>query len=246
VATGEFGLLFVLPLFIVNAMGLTTLGAGLVLAAMGLGAFLSGASARHLSERLGATTVVILGLSLEVVGIVAVALLLSSTVPSWLLALLLVLYGVGLGLASAQLTGTVLADIPTEQSGQGSATQSTVRQLGAALGTAVIGAILAVGLSVSVPAQLDAVQGLPAAQSQQLAQSTTDSAGGTIAPLRAQGTTGRLGTAGPAVADALASGVADATRVSLFSAAGFLVFGLLFAFKLRARSRAVQRSARRE
>jgi EmrB/QacA subfamily drug resistance transporter len=246
VATGEFGLLFVLPLFIVNAMGLTTLGAGLVLAAMGLGAFLSGASARHLSERLGATTVVILGLSLEVVGIVAVALLLSSTVPSWLLALLLVVYGVGLGLASAQLTGTVLADIPTEQSGQGSATQSTVRQLGAALGTAVIGAILAVGLSVSVPAQLDAVQGLPAAQSQQLAQSTTDSAGGTIAPLRAQGTTGRLGAAGPAVADALASGVADATRVSLFSAAGFLVFGLLFAFKLRARSRAVQRSARRE
>jgi len=29
---------------------------------------------------------------------------------------------------------------------------------------------------------------------------------------------------------------ADATRVSLFSAAGFLVFGLLFAFGLRARS----------
>ncbi|WP_349904242.1 MFS transporter [Parafrigoribacterium humi] len=219
VATGEFGLLFVLPLFIVNAMGLTTLGAGLVLAAMGFGAFLSGASARHLSERLGATTVVIVGLSLEVVGIVTVALLLSSTVSSWLLAVLLVVYGVGLGLASAQLTGTVLADIPTEQSGQGSATQSTVRQL-------------------------DTVHGLPPTQSQQLAQSTTDSAGGTIAPLRAQGTTGRLGTAGPAVADALASGVADATRVSLFSAAGFLVLGLGFAFALRARSRSAHNSQR--
>ena len=37
--------------------------------------------------------------------------------------------GVGVGLASAQLTGNVLQDISVEISGQGSATQSTVRQL---------------------------------------------------------------------------------------------------------------------
>lgn len=54
VAVGEFALLFVLPLYLVNALGLDILGAGLVLAAMAIGAFFSGAAARHLAARLGA------------------------------------------------------------------------------------------------------------------------------------------------------------------------------------------------
>ena len=236
VATGEFGLLFVLPLFIVNALGLTTLGAGLVLAAMGVGAFVSGAAARQLSERLGAVNVVIVGLSLEIVGIVTTAVVVSPGISPWLLAAILIVYGLGLGLASAQLTGTVLADIPAGQSGQGSATQSTVRQIGAALGTALIGAVLAAGLAQSMPDRLATVPAVSATQSQQLAQAATESAGGTIPGIRAQGEHGKLGVAGPAVADALANGMADATRTSMFWASGFLAIGLLFALQLRARS----------
>ena len=45
-----------------------------------------------------------------------------SSVPAGVLALPLVVYGLGLGLASAQLTGTVLRDVPVGISGQGSAT----------------------------------------------------------------------------------------------------------------------------
>jgi EmrB/QacA subfamily drug resistance transporter len=236
VATGEFGLLFVLPLFIVNVLGLTTLGAGLVLAAMGVGAFASGAAARHLSERIGAVNVVIVGLVLEIAGVVLTAVFLHPSTSPWILAVLLMLYGLGLGLASAQLTGTVLADIPTAQSGQGSATQSTVRQVGSALGTALIGAVLAVGLAQAVPTQLASVPDLPAASAQKLADATAESAGGTIPSVRAEGTDGRFGTEGPAVSDALANGVTDATRVAMLSAAAFLGLALIFAFLLRARS----------
>lgn len=78
--------------------------------------------------------------------VVATAVFIRPGASPWLLSLLLAGYGLGLGLASAQLTGTVLRDIPTEQSGQSSATQSTVRQVGSALGTAVIGAVLAASL----------------------------------------------------------------------------------------------------
>ncbi len=237
VATGEFGLLFVLPLFIVNVLGLTTLGAGLVLAAMGVGAFTSGASARHLAERLGTVNVVILGIGLEIIGVVLTAIFLSPTTSPLLLAALLIIYGLGLGLASAQLTGTVLADIPTSQSGQGSATQSTVRQVGSALGTALVGAVLVAGLAQAVPAQLATVPQLASSQSQQLAQSTQDSAGGTIPPLRAQGSAGQLGDAGPATVNALSWGVADATRLAMLFAAGFLTLALIFALLLRVRSR---------
>ena len=49
VAVGEFAIIFVLPLYLINALGLDVMGAGLVLAAMAAGAFLSGAAARHLA-----------------------------------------------------------------------------------------------------------------------------------------------------------------------------------------------------
>jgi EmrB/QacA subfamily drug resistance transporter len=237
VAIGEFGMLFVLPLFIVNAMGLTTLSAGLVLAAMGLGAFLSGATARNFAEWLGSPTVVVLGLGIEVVGVVLVAVLLSPDVPGWQLAGILAFYGLGLGLASAQLTGTVLADIPTDQSGQGSATQSTVRQVGAALGTAAVGAVLAVGLAQVLPAHVAAVPGVsPQAQARVVA-AAEQSGGGTILQLRASGTDGPLGPAAPATADALTAGMAQASRWALLAAAGFLLVGGGFAVHLRARIR---------
>lgn len=242
VATGEFGLLFVLPLFIVNVVGLTTFGAGLVLAAMGLGAFASGAAARRVAERWGAVNVVLLGLCLELVGVALTAVLLSPSISPWILAAVLAVYGLGLGLASAQLTGTVLVDIPTAQSGQGSATQSTVRQVGSALGTALVGAVLAFGLAQAVPAQLADIPHLPIAQSQQLAQSTQDSAGGTIPALRAEGADGEWGDAGPAVVRALADGVTGATRGALLFAMGFLGLGLVFALLLRARTASAHRA----
>ena len=237
VAIGEFGLLLVLPLFLVNALGLTTMGAGLVLAAMALGAFASGAAARHLAAAMGPTRVVILGLAVEAVGVAVVAVFISSTVSPWLLAILLAGYGVGLGLASAQLTGTVLVDVPPEKSGEGSATQSTFRQLGSALGSAIVGAVLSVTLAHTLAAQLETVPAVPAPAQEQLVTATRDSAGGTITGLREQGEDGKLGPAGPDVTTALAEGFGDATRISLFAASGFLALGLVSATALHVRTR---------
>lgn len=218
VAIGEFGLVFVLPLFLVNALGLSTLAAGGVLSAMAVGAFLAGASARHLAANFGAPTVVVIGLVLEVLGALQLAAEERTGIGLWLVVVALVIYGVGLGLASAQLTSTVLGDIPVELSGQASATQSTVRQVGAALGSAIVGAVLSVGLAH----HLGALNG-PAAG---LAEATRASAGGTIAGLREQG--------GPVeLIDQLSVAFADATRWALFAAVAFLVLGLLAALRVR-------------
>ncbi len=149
VAIGEFALLFVLPLYFVSGLGLGALSSGAVLAAMAAGAFLSGAGARHLAARLGATRVVLLGLGLEIVGAALTALAVDRRWGGPLVALVLLPYGIGLGLASAQLTSTVLRDVPPADSGIGSATQSTVRQLGTAMGSAVGGSVLATTLGSS-------------------------------------------------------------------------------------------------
>ncbi|MGX1696186.1 MFS transporter [Microbacterium keratanolyticum] len=236
VAVGEFAIIFVLPLFLINALGLDVMGAGLVLAAMAIGAFLSGAAARHLAARLGAPGTVLLGLGLEVVGAVVMALLLTSTSPGWLIAVPLVVYGLGLGLASAQLTGTVLRDVPVDSSGQASATQSTVRQIGSALGTAFAGAALSVALAITLPGSL-AAAGFSGSSADALAASTRQSAGAVIGQLRAQGDASTLGDQTATAVDALASGFTDATRWAILIATAFLILGFLGALMLRRASR---------
>ena len=79
-----------------------------------------------------------------------------------------------------------------EISGQGSATQSTVRQIGSALGTAFAGATLSIALAATLPAALDDA-GLTGSAADSLAAATRDSAGTTIPQLRAQGERGPLG-----------------------------------------------------
>ena len=65
VAVGEFGLVFIMPLYLVNALGLSIMGAGWVLAAMVIGAFFSGAMARHVAAAVGAASTVVIGLVAE-------------------------------------------------------------------------------------------------------------------------------------------------------------------------------------
>lgn len=232
VAVGEFAIIFVLPLYLTAALGLSIMQTGLVLAAMAFGAFASGAAARHLAARFGSPGTVLIGLALEVVGILSLAAIASATTPGWLIALPLVVYGLGLGLASAQLTGTVLRDVPVEISGQGSATQSTVRQIGTALGTAFAGAALSISLALTLPGAL-ADAGITGAAASELADATRASAGTLISQLRAQGATSMLGAQTDAAVQALSAGFADATRWSLLVASAFLLLGLVGAARLR-------------
>ncbi|KRA24424.1 multidrug transporter [Microbacterium sp. Root61] len=232
VAVGEFAIIFVLPLYLINALGLDVMGAGLVLAAMAIGAFLSGAAARHVAARFGSPGTVLIGLGLELLGLLIVAFVTTGSTPGWLIALPLIVYGLGLGLASAQLTGTVLRDVPVEVSGQGSATQSTVRQVGSALGTAFAGAALSVSLALTLPAALEKA-GVTGSEADSLADATRQSAGSTITQLRVEGTSSQLGSQTDAVVQALADGFADGTRWAMFVAAGFLLLGFVGAVKLR-------------
>ena len=238
VAAGEFAVVFVLPLYLVNVLGLSVLGTGYVVAAMALGAFLSGAQARRVAALLSPPTVVLLGLSLELVAVLATAFLAGPDTSPLTIASTLVVYGLGLGLASAQLTSTILAEVPTELSGSGSATQSTARQVGSAFGTAVAGSALAAGLATGLADRLATIPGLAPAVAARLARSTADSAGGVIPQLRGEGTHGRLGGLGPAVTDALSTGFADATRTALLAAAVLVALGLLGAVRVALVARA--------
>lgn len=224
VAVGEFGLLFVLPLYLVDVEGLGLLASGLVLAAMALGAFASGTAARHLAARIGAPATVIVGLTMELLGVSVLAGVLRPGIPISLLVVVLVVYGLGLGLASAQLTSTVLAPVPVAQSGQGSATQSTVRQLGTALGTAISGALLGAGLA-------SGANGLTG-EAARYGQALTDTAGSVLPALD--------GAASSSAIAQLDLVFTDGSRMALAGAALFLLLGLLGAVQV---ARAARRPA---
>ncbi|MCB1297389.1 MAG: MFS transporter [Microthrixaceae bacterium] len=232
VAVGEFAILFVLPLYLINALGLDVMGAGLILAAMAIGAFVSGAMARHLAARFGSPGTVLIGLGLELLGIVVLAFTVTATTPGWVIAIPLVVYGLGLGLASAQLTGTVLRDVPVEVSGQGSATQSTVRQIGSALGTAFAGTALSVSLAFTLPAALSKA-GLSGAEADTLAETTRQSAGSTITQLREQGAHSAFGPDTAKAIEALSQGFSDGSRLAMLIASVFLLLGFVGAIRLR-------------
>lgn len=133
---------------------------------------------------------------------------------------LLFCYGMGVGLATAQLTGVVLADVPVEQSGQGSGTQSTSRQIGSALGIAILGTVLFAGLGALMSSRLADIPGLSATTRTELTSAVTTSAGAAIPALSADRATAQVGTIAK-------ESFTDATRYTAFVAGGFLVTGLI-------------------
>ncbi|MDW7981891.1 MAG: MFS transporter [Thermomicrobium sp.] len=186
VSLGEFGIIFVLPLYLQSVLGYTAFQTGVVLVAVALGAFLGGPAAASLAQRFGARQVVRAGMLLEAIGLLGIIPFLDPTTTGWRIAPALFVYGLGVGLATAQLTSVILAEVPTVQSGQASGTQSTTRQVGAALGIALLGTVLAASLGSGTQSRLEQLPGLPPAQAAALAQATKQSAGQILLQLRAQ------------------------------------------------------------
>lgn len=239
ISAGQFSLIFILPLYLINACGLNALEAGSLLGIMALGALLSGGLARQVSARLGAGGTVQLGLDMEILGVVGSALVMRDTVPVWALLITLVIYGTGLGFASAQLTSLVLSGVPLDQSGQASATQSTIRQWGTALGAAISGSSLSAALGLVMPAQLHSIPGLSSPTVEGLTQALRSSAGNLIGVLKSQGMRGHLGVLGPQVAQVMTRGFTQGARLSLMVAAALLLIGLMTSIKVRQAARLV-------
>jgi hypothetical protein len=105
--------------------------------------------------------VVTVGMLIEAVFIFVLSRVLRADTSQATIILILLGYGVGVGLAVAQLTNIVLSEVPSERLGAGSGANNTLRQIGAALGIAVIGAVLSSTLSVSAQARLKDAQGVP-------------------------------------------------------------------------------------
>ena len=227
VAFGEFGVLFAFPLFVQGALGYSAKDTGLLILSLAIGTFLVSGFTAPISRRIGARGVVRLGLALEVIAIVGLSLSLSTTTSGWVIAAWLFVYGGGVGFATAQLTGVILAEVPPAQSGEASGLQSTVRQLGSSIGIAFLGTVLVSTLGATLTTNLAGIAGLDPAIAAKAVGLVKLSAGAEIGQLTDLAN-------GPALIEAAKGAMVTAARATTLSAAAIIFIGLLATLRIPA------------
>ena len=195
ISMGEFGILFAIPLWLQNIDGLSPIDSGLVLLWLAGGSFVASGIAGGLSGKISPVVAVRAGVILETAAVAGIALFATPNAHWGTFAPFLFMYGLGIGLATAQLTGVIMVDVPMEKTGQGSGSQSTVRQIGSALGIAVLGTLLFGITTSSVDANLKTLPtpptgwnlpvdpAKPMGETISITDAVVDSAGGVIPAL---------------------------------------------------------------
>ena len=248
ISMGEFGLLFAIPLWLQNVEGLTPVSSGLVLLWLAGGAFLASGVGGALSGKLPAVRAVQIGVLFELIGVAGIALVASTAGGWWPIAPFLLLYGIGVGLATAQLTGVIMVEVPMAKIGQASGSQSTVRQIGSALGIAVLGTVLFTASQTAGEARLRDIPFVARGTVEQqdafvrdISSTVVDSAGAALPIiggfLTEQGLPEDYANQ---VQIAASEGFTDGVKATGWAAAGFLFLGFLSTFSMGAPRRKKQ------
>ncbi|WP_336706087.1 MFS transporter [Oerskovia sp. USHLN155] len=157
---GMFGAVFLLIQYFQIAEGLSPLEAGVRTLPWTAAPMLVAPLAGMLAPRLGIRTLLVTGLTLQTLALAWLALVSSGAtyaelVPAFVLA------GVGMGLTFAPSATAVLVDMDESDNATASSTNSTVREVGVALGVAVLVAVFQAAGGALTPDLF--TEGLPAA-----------------------------------------------------------------------------------
>jgi EmrB/QacA subfamily drug resistance transporter len=156
---GMFGMFFLLTQYLQLVRGYTPLEAGLRTLPFAVTMMVAAPSSAHLAARFGTRRVVTSGMAIAGTGMLVLALTSKVDSSYLVLAVCLVVLAGGMGLTMAPSTATIMASLPHEKAGVGSAMNDTNRELGGALGIAVVGSVFSTVYAGSVR---DALPGLPA------------------------------------------------------------------------------------
>ena len=213
-----FGFFFLFTQYLQFVRGYSALNAGAATLPLAVTLILVSPRSAALAERFGAGRVMAVGFALLLCGFGVLASVAPDS-PYLELAAALVLLGAGMGITVAPATGGIMASVPLSRAGVGSAVNDTTRELGGALGIAVLGSIVSSTYRSSVevsrlPGPLQDVAG----ESVGAAAAVADRLGGAAgAALRAD--------AGAAFTDAFNAAMGTAAVVAVL--AGVVVYLVL-------------------
>ncbi|HVX93017.1 MAG TPA: MFS transporter, partial [Candidatus Dojkabacteria bacterium] len=138
---GQTGLIFAVPIFLQAVRHLNSFDTGVALLPMSLALLVFAPLSAVLVKKISAKNLVIIGLIIT--GIASVVLYYSLNVDTTAMTLIpgLFIYGAGMGLVMSQINNITLSAVDVYQAGEASGVNTTMRQVGATLGSAIVGAI---------------------------------------------------------------------------------------------------------
>lgn len=216
---GLFGTIFFLTTYLQQVLGYSPLDAGIRVIPVALGIIVASGLSARLTARVGTKVMVAGGLAT-----VASALFLLSTATVdtgyGLVAAVLLTMGVGMGLAMAPATDSVMGSLPLAKASVGSAMNDTTRMVGGSLGVAILGSLLSSGYRSEVE---PATASLPAPAG----EAAADSLGGAL------GVAGQLGgEAGRALTESAQTAFVSGMNTAAIVAAAVVLAGSLAALLL--------------
>ena len=145
-----FGAMIILPLYYQVARGESALTAGLLMAPQGVGAAMVMPVAGRLTDKLGGGRVAVVGLLILTVGTIPFAFLESDTSYT-LLALLLVLRGIGIGSSMMPAMAAAYATLESSAVPRATSALNVMQRVGGSLGTALLAVVLQGEISDRLP-----------------------------------------------------------------------------------------------
>ncbi|MBD0711583.1 MULTISPECIES: DHA2 family efflux MFS transporter permease subunit [unclassified Streptomyces] len=177
------GVTFFSAFYLQSVRGYSALQAGLLIVPLAVAQMVFAPRARLVVERFGARAVCTGGMFLVAVGLGAFALFDADT-PLWLLEVVFFVQGAGMAHIMPPATVAIMQSLPREKAGSGSAINNTFRQVGGALGVAVLGSVLSSTYRGEIEGHLGAVPGA-------LRETAGESIGATLAVAEKLGPAGQ-------------------------------------------------------
>jgi EmrB/QacA subfamily drug resistance transporter len=135
-----FGFIFLITQYFQFIRGYGTLSTGVRILPVAVSIAVGSVAGARLASRIGTRVIVVCGLA--IFGIAFAWIAVSATNEPYLqIAAQMVIMGTGLGLTSTPATESILSVLPPAKAGVGSAVNDATRELGGALGVAVIGSV---------------------------------------------------------------------------------------------------------
>jgi Na+/melibiose symporter-like transporter len=186
------GITFTLPFFLQTLRGYSTLQAGLCFLPFAIGQIIAAPRSATTVNRFGYRRVMAGGLLLVSISLLTLSFSLHLDTPLWAILVVFFFFGFGMGNVIAPASTVMQNALPLARAGAGSAVQNTVRQVGGALGVAVIGTILATRYAANLQPTLDK---LPTQFPQSAKDAMANSVGATVRVLEAATAQGLPATA---------------------------------------------------
>lgn len=156
------GTFFILPVYLQVVVGLDAFETGKKLIPMSVAMLIAALTGPRLAAGRSPRSVCQVGLISVALGAVAILATLDVDLNDIGFAIGMILFGIGAGLLASQLGNVIMSAAPPAQTNEAGGLQGTAQNLGASLGTALIGAVLLIGLTEGFATTIENDQTLPA------------------------------------------------------------------------------------